>query len=88
PLPGLSQKDVEIEANHEVVTIRGKRNITAPEGYRVQRQERSDLQFSRSLALPVNIDPEKVKAELKHGLLSIKMGKAKEALPQKIKITT
>lgn len=85
-VPGLKEEDLTIEANTESVTVRGERKVQAPEGYRAHRQERANLQFSRSLALPVRIDVERVIASLQDGILQIEMAKAQEVLPRKIEV--
>lgn len=85
-VPGLKEEGLTIEANSETLTIRGERKVQAPEGYRAHRQERASIQFSRSLALPVRIDVERVAATLRDGILSIEMAKAQEVLPRKIEV--
>ncbi|MCK6509215.1 Hsp20/alpha crystallin family protein [Myxococcota bacterium] len=87
-VPGLKEENLTIEANAENLTVRGERKVQAPEGYRAHRQERASLQFSRSIALPVRIDVERVTATLQDGILSIEMAKAQEVLPRKIEIHT
>ena len=62
----------------------GSRTVAAPEGYSVHRRERADLKFSRSFALPVRVDWERVDASVVNGLLTVRMHKAPEAQPQQI----
>jgi HSP20 family protein len=85
-IPGVPQDDINVELNNDTLTISGERKVTAPEGYSVHRQERGDLSFSRSFNLPSKVDPEKVSASVKHGLLSITLEKAPEAKPRQISI--
>jgi HSP20 family protein len=87
-LPGMKQEDIQLEANSETLTLRGERKYQAPEGYRVHRQERPQAQFSRTIALPVRIDLEKINAQLQDGILTITMEKAQEVLPRKITVNT
>jgi len=61
--------------------------LTAPEGYRPHRQERAGFQATRSYALPCRVDPEKVRATLKDGILTVHLGKAAEAVPRRVSIT-
>ena len=50
------------------------------------RRERKSERFSKSFMLPEEIDPEKVEAEYKHGVLSIALPKAASVLPKKIAV--
>jgi len=85
-LPGLREDEVELTVNRDVVTLKGSRRVTAPEGYSVHRQERQDYTFSRSLTLPVEVDAERSKAELKDGLLRVTMAKAVDVAPRRIAV--
>lgn len=85
-LPGLSDKDIELNLTRDVLTISGERRTEAPEGYSVHRQERGSIRFSRSLTLPTRVDPEKTAAELKNGVLTVRASKAEDAQPRQISI--
>ena len=84
--PGLSDKDVTLSLNQDVLTLAGKRGADAPKGYSVHRQERAALQFSRSVALPCKVDPEKATAAMKNGVLTVTLGKVAEAQPRRIAV--
>jgi HSP20 family protein len=85
-VPGLTEKELQLSATQESLTISGERKAAAPKGYAVHRRERGDLRFSRSFALPARIDPDKVEAELKNGLLIVTMPKHPEAQPKQIMV--
>ena len=85
-LPGLSEQDVTLTVQQGTFAISGERKSDAPEGYSVHRQERVPIKFSRSFALPSQIDPEKVKASMKNGVLTVEMAKLPEAQPKQISI--
>ncbi len=85
-VPGLSDKDVTLSLNQDVLTLAGKRGADAPKGYSVHRQERAALQFSRSVALPCKVDPEKATAAMKNGVLTVTLGKVAEAQPRRIAV--
>jgi len=85
-LPGVSEKDVNITATQDVLALSGERQNEVPEGYSVHRQERGSVRFSRSFTLPGKIDPEKVEAKLRHGVLTVTLEKAPEARPKKVKV--
>lgn len=85
-VPGLAPDDLQVNVNHEVLTITGARFVEAPKGYSTHRQERPTARFARSFALPCKLDPEKVSAIVKHGLLTITMEKVPEAQPRQISV--
>jgi HSP20 family protein len=86
-LPGMTQDDVDIEIKDNVLTVSGERKAEhedQSEGY--HRVERSFGSFSRSLSLPQGIDPEKVEANFKDGVLEIRIPKPAEAKPMRVQI--
>jgi HSP20 family protein len=85
-VPGLTDKDIEVTLNQDVLSLTGQRKVTVPEGYSAHRQERTPVAFARSFALPSRVDPEKVSARVKDGILTVKLEKATEARPRQIQI--
>lgn len=85
-VPGLTEKDIELTINEEVLTLSGERKPDAPEGYSVHRQERAPIRFARSLTLPCKVVPEKVSASIKDGVLSVTLPKVQEAQPRQIAV--
>jgi HSP20 family protein len=86
-LPGLTEKDVKIELQDNVLTISGERKSeheTHKEGY--YRFERASGAFSRSLTLPEGVDPSSVKASFTNGVLEVHIPKPEQRKPQKIEI--
>jgi HSP20 family protein len=87
-LPGLSEQDVNIEVDDNVLTISGERKAEhedRKEG--LYRVERSYGSFRRSLTLPDNVDPEAVKASFENGVLEVRVPKPEERKPRKVSIT-
>ena len=85
-VPGLSETEIEITGNQEVLTISGERKVAAPEGYSVHRQERGGVKFSRSFTFPCKLDMEKASATVKDGVLTVKLAKAPDAQPRQISV--
>ena len=85
-LPGLTEKDVNLTLNQDVLTLSGERKPDLPEGYGVHRRERLPLRFSRSYALPAKVDPEKTSAVMKDGVLTVTLEKAPEVKPKQISV--
>ncbi len=85
-VPGLSEQDIQLSLNQNVLSISGERKVNAPKDYAIHRQERGAFKFARSVSLPCRVDTDKVAAQVKDGLLTVTMEKAKEALPRRITI--
>lgn len=85
-LPGMRAEDLDIEATEDTLTIKGKRAVSAPEGYTVHRRERESFALARAFTLPTKIDPEKVTATLVHGVLTITLAKREDAKPRTIAV--
>ena len=86
-LPGLTESDVNIELEANVLTISGERKTeheAKKDGY--YRLERSTGTFSRALTLPEGIDPEAVTANFDNGVLQIRIPKPAEAKPRRVQI--
>jgi HSP20 family protein len=86
-LPGLTEKDVEINVTANVLSLKAARKTEAPEGYAAHRRERSSFSFAQSYELPARVDPEKVEALLKQGVLTLTLPKVVEAQPKKVTVT-
>jgi HSP20 family protein len=87
-LPGLSEKDVNIELEDNVLTISGERKSEHEErkdGY--YRVERASGSFSRSLTLPEGVDPEKISANFDRGVLEVQIPKPEQRKPRKVTIS-
>jgi HSP20 family protein len=87
-LPGVEKKDVKVTVEGDVLTIRGERK--AEEKVKDEDYYACELcygSFSRSIYLPVKVNPGKIKAEFKDGILSVTVPKAKEAAPKEIEVS-
>ncbi len=85
-LPGASEADVNLSVHRGVLTVSGARKVAAPEGYKVLRKERGELSFSHSVQLPEEVDPEAIQAEMKDGVLRIRLPRRPEVQPKQIAI--
>ena len=86
-LPGISESDVNIEVENNVLTISGERKTEHEEkheGY--YRLERATGAFSRSLTLPEGIDADAVSATFDNGVLEVRIPKPVQAQPRKVQI--
>jgi len=86
-LPGLDLKDLEIYVTgNDQLTIKGERKTPSLDKAVKHRQERGFGAFTRTVALPMDVDAEKVDAHLDQGLLRIRLPKSEAAKPHKIEI--
>jgi len=86
-VPGIDEKDVKVEVENNVLTVRGERKLEKDikeENFR--RKERHYGAFSRSFTLPTTVDPDKIEANYTHGVLTIGMPKRAEAKAKQIKV--
>jgi HSP20 family protein len=73
-LPGVKQEDLEVNVEDRVLTLRGERREEREQkGKKVHRVESSYGSFMRSFTLPNDADEDKVSAEYKDGLLSLRI---------------
>ncbi len=86
-LPGVSEDEVNIELDANVLTVSGERKSEheeRKEGY--YRVERSSGSFSRSLTLPEGVDADRVTANFDRGVLEIRIPKPEVRKPRKVSI--
>ena len=86
-IAGVKPEDIDISINNDMVTIRGKREVEqsiAEDDYFFQECYWGG--FSRSIILPMEIQPDKVQAILKNGVLTVILPKAAKAKAVSIKV--
>jgi HSP20 family protein len=86
-LPGLTEKDVTVELEENVLSVSGERRAETTEereGY--YRIERASGRFARSLTLPEGVDPAGISAEFHDGVLEVRVPKPAERKPQRVAI--
>ncbi len=86
-LPGLTEGDVSIELEDNVLTVSGERRAeheSDKEGY--HRVERAFGAFSRTLTLPKGVDPAAITASFDKGVLEVRIPKPEERKPRRISI--
>ena len=88
-LPGVSIDDIDISVEKDALTVRGNRRPEETgEEATYHRRERRHGDFQRAFRLSFQVDPNKVEAELKNGVLSIFLPRAVADKPKKIEIKT
>jgi len=86
-LPGVDKKDINIDVKGRVLTLKGERsaeNEVKEDNY--YRRERTYGRFERAFTLPVEVDPDKIKADYKDGVLKIDVPRPEEHKPRQITV--
>jgi HSP20 family protein len=87
-LPSVEKKDVKLSVADGVLMISGHREQEKEEkGKRYHRMERAYGSFVRSFTVPDAVDEQKVTAEFKNGLLTVRLPKSEKARPKSIEVT-
>jgi HSP20 family protein len=86
-VPGLTEKDLDIQLENQVLTVKGERKFEKEEKEQnFHRIEQRYGSFYRSFTIPNTVDAESVKAGYDAGVLKIELAKRAEAKPKQIKV--
>ena len=86
-LPDMSREDIDITVENFVLTVKGEKKLShevKEEQY--HHVERRYGTFSRSFSLPQTVDSNRVAAEYKNGVLTVRLPLREEAKPRTIKV--
>jgi HSP20 family molecular chaperone IbpA len=85
-LPGVPKDKLSLQVEADTLTIEGEVGFAVPEGMEASYAEVSVPRFRRAFKLSKELDTGKVSAELKHGVLTLRIPKAEHAQPRRIQI--
>lgn len=85
-MPGVAAEDVEVTLEKRVLTIRGRTAFTAPESLRAVHLEYEPGDYERVFTLSDDFDPERIEAEMKQGVLTLKLPRAAVAGVRSVKV--
>jgi len=87
-LPGVEEKDIDVQVHDGVLTIKGeKRSEKEEKGKSFYFSERSYGSFQRSFRLPEDVQQDAIGAHIKDGVLTVRVPKAQPSTPEPTKIT-
>ena len=85
-MPGVEKKNVEINIEDGVLNVEGRIDLTKYQGLQPLYTEYNIGHYSRSFRLSSKIDQNKIAAEMKDGVLSLKLSKVEQAKPRTIQV--
>jgi HSP20 family protein len=84
--PGANEPSINVTVHEDTLAIEGELEFQAPEGAQMVWQEFTPVKFRRSLRLGSAVDPTKVEATYKNGILFVTMPKAEHARPRQVQV--
>src|SRR3954453_2940863 len=86
-LPGVKEDELDITVHRDTVTLRGERQDQISEAGGYHRRERRSGPFGRPFSLPFQVDPERVEAKLRNGILTLTLQRPEQDKPKRIRIS-
>jgi HSP20 family protein len=86
-LPGIQKDSLQIQAKENTIRIAGKKSASYPDDVSVHRRERTFGEFDRTLSLPVGLDPDRIKAEYRDGILALHLPRLERDKPRTIRVS-
>ena len=86
-MPGMKREEIEVSLTNDTLTISGERKKEQEtKGQETYRSERFFGRFQRSITLPQPVDPTRIEANYKDGVLTITCPKSEEAKRRQIEV--
>jgi len=85
-VPGVKKSDIDVQVKGSTLRLSGQKAVAFPEKAAVHRRERLGGRFDRAVTLPVEIDPDRLKAEYRDGILALFLPRAESEKPRTIQI--
>ena len=84
--PGLDPKGINLSIQQNLLLVSGERRLPVEEKATYYRQERFDGEFRRVITLPEDVDPNRVDAKYRDGILQISLQRNEAARPRQIQV--
>jgi HSP20 family protein len=83
---GLDPRSLDLSIQQNLLTVSGSRKLQADGAAEYYRRERFDGDFRRVVTLPDDVDPERVDAKYRDGVLQISVQRRESARPRQIEV--
>lgn len=84
--PGLDPKSIDLSIQQNLLHVSGERQLPVNEKATYFRQERFGGEFRRVITLPEDVDPERVEASYRDGVLQVSVQRREAAKPRQIAV--
>ena len=85
-VPGVTKADLDVQVKGNTIRLAGTKSVNYPEQASLHRRERLAGRFDRAMTLPVEIDPDGVRAECRDGILVVFLPRAERDKPKSIQV--
>jgi HSP20 family protein len=85
-LPGVKKSELDVQVKGRTLRLGGAKSVSYPEKASVHRRERLAGRFDRAITLPIEINPDDVKAEYRDGVLALFLPRAESDKSKTIKV--
>lgn len=86
-MPGVNEDSVDITLENNQLTIQGYVQTKQPQGHNLYYAEYESGDYYRAFSINETVDRDKIEANLKNGVLRLRLPKQEAAKAKKIKIT-
>jgi HSP20 family protein len=85
-LPGVNKSKLDVQVKGRTIRLAGEKTVGYSEKAALHRRERLAGRFDRAVTMPIEINPEGVKAEYRDGVLALFLPRAESDKPKSIKV--
>lgn len=85
-MPGVSRDRLTVHADRNHLAIEGEMNVEVPEGMDALHAEVASMRYARSFQLSGELDPERIEANLRDGVLTVRIPKRAELQPRRVAV--
>jgi HSP20 family protein len=86
-VPGVDPASIDLTVEKNVLTVTAERHFARQEGDEITVSERPQGRFNRQLFLGESLDPDNIRANYDHGVLTLHIPVAEKAKPRKVEIS-
>jgi HSP20 family protein len=85
-VPGVKKTDLDVQVKGRTIRLAGAKSVGYPEKAALHRRERLAGRFDRAVSMPVEINPDGIKAEYRDGVLALFLPRAEGDKAKSIKV--